>query len=235
MNIYKFVFISIFLIKFSGFSQDINQFDEAGKRHGIWKKNFEGTKVTRYEGEFFHGKEIGIFKYYKNIGNHAVLTATKAFNKDNSIATVKFLASTGKVISEGQMDDKKYIGTWKYYHRYSDNLLTLEHYNNNGELHGERIVYYTNGAMAEKQNYLNGNLQGESVWYTKEQTILKSYSYNNGELHGLSQFYNPLGELITEGHYKNGKKAGVWKYYENGNLVEEKDMSAKPKRIKKTP
>ena len=41
-------------------AQDLNQFDENGKHHGIWKKNYEGTQVLRYEGEFFHGKEIQV-------------------------------------------------------------------------------------------------------------------------------------------------------------------------------
>ncbi|TYA72610.1 toxin-antitoxin system YwqK family antitoxin, partial [Seonamhaeicola marinus] len=43
-------------------AQTINKFDDNGKRHGIWKKNFEGTKVLRYQGKFKHGKEIDTFQ-----------------------------------------------------------------------------------------------------------------------------------------------------------------------------
>ena len=46
-------------------AQSINQFDANGERHGLWKKNFEGTDQPRYEGTFDHGKEVGIFKFYK--------------------------------------------------------------------------------------------------------------------------------------------------------------------------
>lgn len=224
-----------FIITNSIFSQEINQFDAEGKRHGVWKKNFEGTNVLRYEGAFSHGKEIGLFKFYKKINNKAVLTATKAFNESNNVSQVKFLASNGKVISEGQMDDKIFIGTWKYYQKNSDELLILEHFNNSGKLEGERFVYYENGQIAEKQFYKNGLLDDTYIGYSDNNVVLKQMFYVYGELHGPAKFYNPKGELMSEGHYKRDKKHGVWKFYENGKLVEEKDFTYKPKFIKKTP
>ncbi|WP_339895348.1 toxin-antitoxin system YwqK family antitoxin [uncultured Algibacter sp.] len=217
------------------FAQDFNQFDANGKRHGVWKKNFEDTNIIRYEGQFLHGKEIGLFKFYKNYKKKAILSATKLFNENNKIAEVKFLASNGKVISEGNMDGKTYIGTWKYYQQNSDQLLILEHYNDSGELIGERLVYYPNGQIAEKQNYINGKLEGISQWYSVKNIKLKEYIYENGELHGAAKFYNPKAELLSEGQYKRGEKDGIWKYYENSKLVDEKDYTYKPKYIKKTP
>lgn len=227
-------FLIYFLSFFTSliFAQNINQFDANGKRHGIWKKTFEDTNVLRYEGEFYHGKEIGLFKFYKNIRKKAVLTATKKFSKDNNIAYVTFLSSRGKLISEGKMNGKKYIGEWKYYQNRNDNLLTLEHYNDEGNLDGERFVYYENGQIAEKQRYKNGKLDGASVWYTENNVVIKEFIYVNGELHGVSKYYNPKGALITEGQYKRGKKHGIWKYYENGKLIAEKDFTYKPKYIK---
>lgn len=225
----------IFFLMFSSllFAQSINQFDANGKRDGIWKKNFESTKVLRYEGQFNHGKEIGLFKFYKHYKNKAILSATKLFNETNNIVEVTFLASNGKVISEGKMDGKTYIGTWKYYQKNSEQLLTIENYNDKGELIGERLVYYPSGQLAEKKTYSNGKLQGESFSLSERNVVLKTYIYENGELHGAAKFYNPKGELLTEGQYKRDKKHGVWKYYENGELVKEKDFTYKPKYIKK--
>ena len=217
------------------FAQNFNQFDANGKRHGIWKKNFEDTNIIRYEGQFSHGKEIGLFKFYKSYKKKAILSATKQFTETNNIAEVKFLASNGKVISAGRMDGKTYIGTWKYYQKNSDKLLTIEHYNDKGELIGERLVYYPNGQIAEKQNYVNGKLNDASLWYSEKNVVLKSFIYEKGELHGIAKFYNPKGELVSEGQYKRGKKDGLWKYYEKGKLVNEKDFTYKPKYIKKTP
>ncbi|WP_396600765.1 toxin-antitoxin system YwqK family antitoxin [Algibacter sp. R77976] len=217
------------------FAQNVNQFDANGKRHGIWKKHFEDTNIIRYEGQFAHGKEIGLFKFYKNYKKKAILSATKLFNENNNRAAVKFLASNGKVISEGEMYGKTYIGTWKYYQKNSDQLLTVEHYNDKGELIGERLVYYPSGQLAEKKNYSNGKLHGESFWLSEKNVVLKSYIYENDELHGKAQFYNPKGELLSEGQYKRGKKDGVWKFYEDGKLIRKKDFTYKPKYIKKTP
>lgn len=235
MKVFKLILLLFFFSLMSFSAQEINQFDAEGKRHGIWRKNFDGTKVLRYEGAFLHGKEIGVFKFYKNIKNKAILTATKAFNEHDGKAYVKFLASNGKVISEGTMEGKTYIGTWKYYQKNSEKLLTLETYNTSGQLTGERFIYYPNGQIAEQQNYTNGMLDGVSKWYSEKNVVLKEYNYVNGELHGMSKYYSPKGELITEGAYKRGKKEGIWKFYENGKLIEEKDFTYKPKYIKKTP
>ena len=213
--------------------QNINQFDLNEKRHGIWQKTFKDTHVLRYEGTFIHGKETGLFKFYKNINNKAVLSATKLFDDTSGTAQVIFLDTNGKPISEGKMLGKLYIGTWKFYHKNSKNLLILEHYNESGQLHGERYVYYKNGQIAEKQHYQNGKLEGTSFWYSERQIVLKAYNYVNGELHGVSKFYNPKGELLAEGLYKRGKKDGIWRYYENDSLVKQKDFTYKSKYIKK--
>lgn len=234
----KLVFIFfLFNISNTVLSQTFNQYNENGKRHGVWRKYFDGTKVLRYEGTFKNGNEIGLFKFYKNIKGEAVLSATRQFNDSTDLAEVKFLTSKGKVISEGNMRGKTYVGTWKYYQKNSDKLLTLEHYNENGKLQGERFVYYDNGQIAEKTIYDGGQLKGEAINYTLKGVVLKQLFYVNNELHGEAKFYNPKGELIAKGQYKNGKKHGIWEYYENGELSNTKDFTAtgKYKPQKKAP
>ncbi|MGJ5642245.1 toxin-antitoxin system YwqK family antitoxin [Formosa sp. S-31] len=206
-------------------AQTINQLDANGKRHGVWKKNFENTKVLRYEGQFDHGKEIGTFKFYKNINKKSVLTAVKEFNKDNTIAEVTFLASNGKVISKGQMDGKKYVGDWVYYHNNSDKIMTTEHYNANGKLDGEKLIYYQNGQIAERANYKNGLLDGKSTWISEKGVVLKEFQYKDDQLQGVSKYYDLDGNLLAEGAYKKNRKDGIWKYYKDGKLDEEKDFT----------
>ncbi len=225
--------ILIFFISLLTWSQDINQFDTNGKRHGIWKKNFDGTNQVRYHGEFAHGKEVGEFKFYKLIKKKSVLTAVKQFNTNDNSAYVKFLSSRGKVISEGKMLGKLYVGEWNYFHNKSDRIMTLEYYNDKGQLQGEKLVYYKDGEIAERANYIDGKLQGESKWYSVKGVVLKAFIYDNNELHGIAQYYNGKNELLAEGHYKRGKKAGLWKYYENGDLTNEKDFSAPVNKRKK--
>ena len=232
----KLVHTILFLcISGLGFSQEVNQFDTNGKRHGIWKKTFDNTNILRYEGAFKHGKEVGLFKFYKNINKKAVLTASKLFNESDGTAYVTFFTSKGKIISEGKMNGKIYVGLWKYYQRSTKTLLIKEHFNDKGHLEGERMVYYKNGQIAEKEEYKDGKLDGIAVSYSERSVKLKELIYVNGDLHGDSKYFNPKGALITEGAYKNGKKHGIWKFYKNGKLTEEKDFSYKPKYKKKAP
>ena len=223
--------VLVVMIMMSGtlLAQTLNGLDSNGKRHGKWKKNFEGTQVVRYEGEFDHGKEIGLFKFYKNIKGKSVLTATRQFNNNDDLAQVTFYASNGKVISEGLMRGRTYIGPWKYYHNNSKQLMTLEHYDNGGKLEGEKFVYYPNGQIAEKSFFKDNKLDGKALWYTEEGVLIKKYQYNMGILDGEAKFYDKSGTLVAEGVYQNDKKHGIWKYYENGELKEEKDFTVRSK------
>ncbi|EGV43261.1 toxin-antitoxin system YwqK family antitoxin [Bizionia argentinensis JUB59] len=218
-------FVLILLTGSSVSAQILNQFDSNGQRDGKWKKNFENTDVVRYEGTFSHGDEIGTFKFYKNVQGKPVLTATREFNPNNDTAKVTFLASNGKVVSEGLMMDKLYIGDWKYYHSSGTQVMTLEHYNNKGLLEGARFIYYPSGQIAEKSLYEHGKLNGNALWYAENGTVIKEYHYKMNTLHGAAKFFDEFGTILAEGNYLNDQKHGTWKYYENGELKEEKDFT----------
>jgi len=202
-----------------------NQMDANGKRHGVWKKNFKDTKQVRYEGTFNHGIETGLFKFYKLVDKKSVLSATKLFADSSGKAEVTFLTSKGKVISKGFMNGKKYIGEWIYYHHKSDKVMTKEHYNSNGQLDGEKLIYFKNGQLAERVNFLNGDRHGIVQNYSEEGILRKEFNYANGELHGVYKDFDFEGTLIVEGQFKKDKKHGRWKYYKNGKLIKEKNYS----------
>lgn len=228
------------IILFSSFnclSQEVNKFDSNGLRHGNWRKYFKGTKSLRYEGQFIHGNEIGLFKFYKYVDQKSVLSATKEFNDSSDIAKVRFYSSTGKLISEGMMKGKIYIGSWKYYHKDSDNIMRLEQYDDLGLQQGELLVYYESGILVEKTNYKDGKLEGKSIWFNENGINIKEFVYRNNQLDGPSRYYSNTGELLIEGNYRNDKKHGIWKYFQNGKLKETKDFTRKSKNpyIKKAP
>ncbi|MDX1471733.1 MAG: toxin-antitoxin system YwqK family antitoxin [Flavobacteriaceae bacterium] len=214
-------------------AQEKNQLDSQGQRHGYWSKNFDGTDQPRYQGQFEHGQETGLFKYYKLVNGKSLLSATKEFDLETDIAEVQFLSSEGNLISKGKMKGRLFIGPWVYYHNDSDIVMTTETYNENGKLDGERIVYYPDGKIAERVIYDNGKIDGLNIWYLENGKVLKELNYTNGELHGEAKYFNPEGILIVEGQYQNGKKNGIWKYYEDGKLKETKDYSAKSQNPKK--
>lgn len=221
----NFLIIIFSFITAHSFAQNINQMDDKGERHGYWKTNFEKTNEPRYEGTFEHGKEVGTFKFYKLVEGKSKLSATREFLPDSDKINVKFFSSKGKLISEGMMNDKLFIGKWVYYQNKSKGILTIENYNDKGVLEGEKIVYYENGQVAEKSIYVNGQIDGISLWYSPEGKVIKEFTYDNGQLQGVSKYYDKDGQLLAEGTYRNDKKHGIWKYYENGKLTVEKDFT----------
>jgi antitoxin component YwqK of YwqJK toxin-antitoxin module len=214
-------------------SQEINRFDVDGNRHGIWKKNFEGTDQPRYEGQFAHGKETGEFRYYKLVKKRSRLSAIKQFSDDDNSAYVKFFTSFGKLISEGKMMGRVYVGEWIYYHKNSTRIMIRENFDNKGVLNGPRTIYYNNGNKAEESTYKDGKLEGFSKIYSENGVEIKTLIYENDELHGLAKYYTDDGELVAQGSYKRGKKTGLWKYYRDGELVGQNDFTYIPKYKKK--
>ncbi len=213
-------------------AQEVNQFDANGKRHGVWKKNYKNSNILRYEGQFNHGKEIGVFKFYENIDKKAVLVASRTFNEMNSLAEVKFVTPKGNTVSEGKMNGKTYVGKWKYYHKDSNQIMTEEFYNDKGELNGERKTFYLSGKIAASAIYKLDKLDGKSKWYSEKGKLIRFFSYKDGILHGEAKAYDPNGDLNMEGVYRNDKKYGIWKYYKNGKFLRQKDYTRKSKNPK---
>jgi antitoxin component YwqK of YwqJK toxin-antitoxin module len=67
--------------------------------------------------------------------------------------------------------------------------------NEKGEPHGSWEVYWYNGQLYFKGNYVNDNV------------------------HGYWEVYYPNGQLCYKGNYLNGKEHGYWEWYhDNGKL-----------------
>jgi antitoxin component YwqK of YwqJK toxin-antitoxin module len=219
--ILSFIFTIILTL---GYAQEpVNQFDKEGKRHGLWTKSYHQTNQKRYEGVFKHGKEIDTFKYYTLSEGKSVLSAVKVFRVKNSLAEVSFFASNKKVISEGRMNGRLYIGQWVFYHNNSTAKMIVENYNKEGLLEGERFVYYKNGSVGEKAFYKNGKLNGEAKWFSEKSTLLRLTNYKDDVLHGNSMNYDSAGDITSEGNYIEDQKKGIWSYYEDGKLSKKID------------
>ncbi|MBO3097444.1 toxin-antitoxin system YwqK family antitoxin [Gelidibacter pelagius] len=223
-NIFFLFFLTVFLTD-SYAQNSVNQLDQDGERHGFWKVHFEQTDQPRYEGTFDHGKEVGMFKFYKLDGNKSVLSATREFDPNSDNIIVKFYSSKGKLISEGQMINKLFVGKWVYYHNKTKGIMTVEHYSDKGQLEGEKLVYYPNGQMAEQSYYINGKIDGVSKVFSEKGVLIKEFTYENDVLHGMSKYYDADGKMLAEGAYRNDQKHGIWKFYEKGVLTEEKDFT----------
>ena len=69
-------------------------------------------------------------------------------------------------------------------------------YNNKGEQHGPWEIYYLNGRLDWKGEYVNDNR------------------------HGLCESYWSNGNLHYKGEYRNGLKHGLWKCNDNFDKTE---------------
>lgn len=223
-SIFFILFLTVFLTDATA-QNAVNQFDKEGERHGFWKVNFDQTDQPRYEGTFQHGKEVGLFKFYKLDQAKSVLSATREFVPNSDDILVKFYSSKGKLISEGRMTNKLFVGKWVYYHNKTNGIMTVEHYNDKGQLEGEKVVYYPNGQMAEQSYYTNGKIEGISKVFSEKGVLIKEFTYKNDILHGMSKYYDSDGKMLAEGAYRDDQKHGIWKFYEKGVLTEEKDFT----------
>jgi antitoxin component YwqK of YwqJK toxin-antitoxin module len=216
--------------QFLSFSQEINQLDNKGLKHGLWKGVYKESNRPRYEGTFDHGKETGIFKFFDDTKAGTII-ATRNFNpKDNSCYTIFFNQKSNKV-SEGKLINKLYVGEWKYYHENSDSIMTKEFYIN-GKLNGIRKVYYPNGKLAEETTYKEGLKEGIYKKYAENGVVLEESIYKKDMYNGLAIFRNSKNEIVGQGLFKDDKKVGIWDIFENGKLVK-KNMNFQGKKFQK--
>lgn len=218
-------------------AQDFNKTDNNGKKDGVWKGIYEVSKRPRYEGTFDHGKETGIFKYFDDTKKGDVM-ATRDFTANDGSSYTIFYDQNKNKVSEGKEIGKAREGEWKYYHKASKVLMTLENYKN-GKLDGLRTVYYPNAKIAEEINYVNGAKDGIYKKFGQNGIILEESTYKNNEYNGDAVFYDADGAVASKGKFVNGKKANRWQFYLKGKLVKEVNMSdpkssyqadSKPKR-----
>ncbi|MGB0896753.1 MAG: toxin-antitoxin system YwqK family antitoxin [Flavobacteriaceae bacterium] len=218
----------------TAFGQDINQFDEQGLRHGKWEKKFEGTNKYRYQGQFVHGKEVGVFKFYHKDAQGTHPSCIKMFRKESDTVDVKYYSSKGIFLSEGQTKGKLRIGTWKSYERNTGVLVEEETYVD-GKLHGVKTSYYNDGKVLQTQDFKNDLLDGKKIMYAPNGKVSSEYNFVKGKSHGKFVEYDKNGKIEKTGKYYMNKPRGVWKYYVNGKLSKSKDytLSNNPKKRKK--
>jgi antitoxin component YwqK of YwqJK toxin-antitoxin module len=216
----KILFLFLTLSTFIANAQDkINQLDDKGNRHGLWRGTHKESNRIRYEGTFNHGKETGVFKYFDDTKAGTVI-ATRDFSKGDGSCYAVFYDQKGNKVSEGKLVNKLPEGEWKYYHFESKQLMSVEFYKN-GKLSGVRKVYYKNGTLAEETNYISGIKEGVSKTYSEKGQLLDSHIYKKGQYDGVASYYDGMGNKMYEGSYVNGKRVGTWKFYEKNKVIKE--------------
>jgi antitoxin component YwqK of YwqJK toxin-antitoxin module len=208
----------------------INQLDKNGKRHGAWKKFYNNQRI-RYQGEFNHGKEIGIFKYYSAASSDFPIVV-KEYNAEDSIANVFFYTETGLLLSKGKMLGKRRVGKWLFYHEDGKSVMSVENYKD-GKLEGEFKTFYKTGKPTEIAYYKDGLLDSVYKKYSIKGFLYQHFSYKNGKMNGKAVYYNrKTGVLTTKGLFKNDVRVGTWENYIDGELVSTEQPALKKEKSK---
>jgi len=213
-------FVFLFLGNLLVIAQDkVNQLDDKGNRHGLWRGTHKESNRIRYEGTFNHGKETGIFKYFDDTKAGTVI-ATRDFSKGDGSCYAVFYDQKSNKVSEGKLMNKLPEGEWKYYHFESNQLMTYEFYKN-GKLDGIRKVFYKDGTIAEETNYKLGIKEGASKRFSEKGQLIDSHVYKNNLFDGPASYHDGLGNKMYEGNYVNGKRVGMWKFFENNKVIKQ--------------
>lgn len=175
-----------------------NQTDAKGKKQGPWQKNYPGTNIPQYKGQFIDDLPTGLFTYYFESGQKQ---AEIQHGLPNNTAAVLLYYENGQVMSDGFYKSGRKDSLW-YNYAMSGELMSAENYKN--DVHeGKSVYYYKEG------QYLENKLQVRSVQY-----------WTNDEPNGLFEEYFYNGKLKMTGTYKNGEKIGLWsEYYNTGQLM----------------
>ena len=201
----------------------INQFDSEQKKDGVWKGVYPESKRPRYEGTFSHGKEVGEFKFFDDTKAGTII-ATRTFNPNDNAAYTVFYDQNKNKVSEGKVVNKMFEGEWKYYHKASKTIMTIEHYKN-GKLEGLRSVFFPSGKIAEETHYKSGLKNGSSKKYSEKGVVLEEAAFKNDQYDGEAVFRDVDGNIVSKGKFTNGKKTGIWQFFENGKLISEENWS----------
>ncbi len=228
-KIYLFVFFVAGILSVNA-QNNINQMDIDGNRDGVWKKYYSNSRV-RYVGQFDHGKEVGVFKYFSasNSDNPIIV---KKYHTSDDLADVQFFTTSGVLESEGMMRGKKREGKWLFYHADGKKVMSEENYKD-GKLDGPYRTFYAIGEPTEITNYKNGLQHGNYKKYSIKGFLYQDFNYANGMLNGMASYYSrKTGDLIKKGPYKDDLRVGTWENYVDGELVSTEQPAIKPKREK---
>lgn len=185
--------------------------DENGKLHGeIVRYYRDGTVRSRLN--YVHGVQEGPqYTTNQTIESYTLRNGRKVGEYSRTV-------HGGGLLERGTLDDQgNKTGTWYYGHG-TDHVSREETYVN-GQIHGERKQYYSNGALWHYEEYADGKRNGKSVDYDRDDgTPSREYHYRDDLRHGeFSVWYN--GVLAKSGLYRDDVLV-MEKNYHDGKLVD---------------
>lgn len=195
-------------------SPTINQVDAKGRKQGPWERNWAQSSKLRYSGSFKDDKPVGRFTYYSTEGK---VESFVDHRPDGKTSFARHFHGNGSVKAEGRYLGKDKDSTWTFFDSFGRKRST-ENWRA-GQLHGEQLVYYPDGSVADRHHMEKNMLQGHFAQYYPGNRMKYEGNNANGEPEGKVTWYYPNGQKEIEGHLVNGERDGSWYYYhENGSM-----------------
>jgi len=189
----KYLALFLCFISFTSIAQ-INKKDAQGRKQGVWKKPYKSSSAFEYIGQFKDDKPVGKFVYFYQSGK----TKAKMNFGENGVTTALMYHESGYLMAKGKYIDQKKDSTWVQYD--DRGVISYQEDYKNGELHGQRVIFYEPIAGQYK---------------------VMEYSYwKNGVQHGEFKKFHPNTKVAQEGKYVDGNKDGEIKHYHpNGKVA----------------
>ncbi|MEZ5050720.1 MAG: hypothetical protein R2766_13830 [Saprospiraceae bacterium] len=120
-----------------------------------------------------------------------------------SIQAQIYLKDVSSSFNEINRYDNGKQGVWFFFER-SDSVVHSMKYYSNDTLNGDFILYWRNGKISDKGQYLKGELQGKHYGYWENGQLRYEVNYLNGALNGLSVTFDSNGNLTSREYYIQG-------------------------------
>ena len=136
----------------------------------------------------------------KSIDPNNITCSSTNLNTNYSGFKQNFNSDSTIIISEGNYEQGKQQGFWKY--------------------------NYPNGKPFKEGNFTFNKINGHWKLFYESGNLREEGSYSNCLRIGYWKFFfdNKEGGILSEGNFNNGIKTGHWIFYnEKGEIIEEKD------------
>lgn len=201
-----------------------NKTDAQGRKQGLWAKRYPNNTVPQYVGEFKNDKPQGRFFFYYESGK---VRAVIDYKNNGASAKAVMFHETGEIMGQGNYVNEKKDSVWTYYD--IKGLISMRESYDNGELHGDKIVYYTpdkrtgKERIAEITQFKNGTPHGAWKQYFDTGQLKAEGNFVDGNYDGAVTYYHPNGNKSKIRRYKNAVYHGWQRVFdENGKKIDEK-------------
>ena len=213
------ILITLFFTISTHAQSDINQTDAQGRKQGVWKKPYKGSRVFRFVGQFKDDVPYGKFVYYYETGE---VEAVVNFSNNGKVTRSKMYHRSGYMMAQGKYVDQKKDSVWVYYD--DRGLISYQEEYEDGKLDGQKVYFYQprDGKLyvAKYEYYKDGLKHGEFKEYHPNTKLKAEGQYKDGNLDGRITYYYDDGKIKKVLYYKYAVPHGLWAFYdEKGQII----------------